>query len=49
MNLNVVLVSGVEAHGGACYTGIASLALMGRLNALSDEQRTALLSWCERK
>eukprot|EP01034_Spumella_vulgaris_P026161 gene26161-32696_t len=45
----ISLIPGVEAHGGACFTGIASLALMGRLDDLSDVQREALLSWCERR
>lgn len=43
----IALVPGSEAHGGSCYTGLASLALMGKLDeTLRVEGKDALASWC---
>lgn len=40
------LTPGAEAHGGSTYCGIASLALMNRLDALTGDRRDALIYWC---
>jgi len=38
---------GLESHGGSTYCGLASLALMGRLEtALTQKQRRNILRWC---
>ena len=37
---------GLEAHGGSTFCGLASLKLLGRLDALSTAQRSNLLRWC---
>ena len=44
----IALVPGAEAHGGSCYTAVASLALMGRIDeALGGEAGVeSLKSWC---
>eukprot|EP01042_Synura_sphagnicola_P001706 gene1706-2000_t len=34
------LTPGAEAHGGSTYCALASLSLMGRLTALSEDERT---------
>eukprot|EP01041_Mallomonas_annulata_P000858 gene858-1668_t len=40
------LVPFSEAHGGSTYCGLASLALMDRMDALSPTQRSELIRWC---
>lgn len=42
----ISLVPGNEAHGGATYTAVASLVLMGKLDILTSEQRSSLVRWC---
>jgi len=43
----IALVPGAEAHGGSCYTAVASLALMGRIDAtLGADGIEALKTWC---
>ena len=43
----ISLVPGAEAHGGSCYTAVASLVLMGRLDAcLGERGKEALTCWC---
>ena len=37
---------GVEGHGGHTYCALASLALMGRQDALSKPQKLKVLRWC---
>ncbi len=43
------LLPGQESHGGACYTAIASLVLLGKLNVLTDNQKNKLGRWCLRR
>lgn len=35
-----------EAHGGSTYCAVASLCLMGRLDALGADQMDNLIRWC---
>ncbi len=43
------LLPGQESHGGACYTAIASLALLGKLDILTKKQKSKLARWCLRR
>mmetsp|Transcript_11716 Transcript_11716/g.17751 ORF Transcript_11716/g.17751 Transcript_11716/m.17751 type:complete len:361 (-) Transcript_11716:82-1164(-) len=45
----VGLVPGAEAHGGSTYCALASLQLMGRLDALSSMEKDTMLRWCLRR
>ena len=46
----ISLVPGSEAHGGSCYTAVASLVLMNRLHeVLGDRGVDALRAWCEQR
>lgn len=42
----IALLPGQEGHGGSTFCGIASLVLMGRLDALSINQERQLKYWC---
>jgi geranylgeranyl transferase type-1 subunit beta len=37
---------GLESHGGATYTALAALALMGKLDLLTDNQRNGIIRFC---
>ena len=43
------LLPGQESHGGACYTAVASLVLLGKLDALTEKQKFRLGRWCLRR
>lgn len=46
----ISLVPGAEAHGGSCYTAVASLVLMGRLDeVLGSSEKAALQAWLEQR
>ena len=36
----------MEAHGGSTYCAIATLSLLGRMDALSRKQKRKLVRWC---
>eukprot|EP00049_Salpingoeca_infusionum_P019909 m.363261 g.363261 ORF g.363261 m.363261 type:complete len:401 (-) comp21840_c0_seq1:228-1430(-) len=38
-----------EAHGGSTFCAVAALSLMGRLDALSSDQREELVAWLLRR
>ena len=47
----ISLVPGAEAHGGSCYTAVASLVLMGRLDEVlgAGAGKAALQAWLEQR
>ena len=36
----------MEAHGGSSYCAVATLSLLGRMDALSRKQKSKLYRWC---